>query len=324
MSHELEYRDGRYCMAYSGEVPWHSLGKSVPADLTPAQMLDAAGLNWEVKKVPFSGRLKVGDVSKVISDPKRRMLVRTDDLKVMDIVGNDWNPVQNSEAFAFFHDFVMAGDMEMHTAGSLRGGEMVWALAKVKDSLTEFIPGDAVESFFLFSNPHRYGKGIDVRHTSVRVVCANTHALAFNGGSNMRVSVDHRRKFDAEKVKTMLLGAHVSLDRYKEKAKILAGARYDNETYMQYLKRLFPTTGEKAKNDEPSRAASVIYDLVDTQPGAEFAPGSWWNAFNAVTFGLDHALGRNDDNRMYSAWYGGNGNKKAEAMDLAIDYATAA
>ena len=40
-------------MAYAGEVPWHGLGKPVPADLTPDQMLEAAGLDWEVEQIPL-------------------------------------------------------------------------------------------------------------------------------------------------------------------------------------------------------------------------------------------------------------------------------
>jgi hypothetical protein len=39
-------------MAYAGEVPWHGLGKEVPNDLTPEQMLKAAGLDWTVEKIP--------------------------------------------------------------------------------------------------------------------------------------------------------------------------------------------------------------------------------------------------------------------------------
>jgi len=49
-------------MAYAGEVPWHGLGKSVPADLSPAQMLKAAELDWTVSKVPAFA--KIGNENK--------------------------------------------------------------------------------------------------------------------------------------------------------------------------------------------------------------------------------------------------------------------
>ena len=52
MAHELEIVNGKAQMAYVGSVPWHGLGVKVPADLTPEQMLDAAGLNWSVEKIP--------------------------------------------------------------------------------------------------------------------------------------------------------------------------------------------------------------------------------------------------------------------------------
>ena len=44
MSHEVE------TMAYANEVPWHGLGVQVSDNLTPAQMLEAAGLDWKVEK----------------------------------------------------------------------------------------------------------------------------------------------------------------------------------------------------------------------------------------------------------------------------------
>ena len=36
----------------AGEVPWHGLGVSVSNDLTPRQMMEKAGLDWSVEKVP--------------------------------------------------------------------------------------------------------------------------------------------------------------------------------------------------------------------------------------------------------------------------------
>ena len=47
MAHNVE------TMAYTGQVPWHGLGKKVPSDLTSDQMLQAAGLDWEVVKTPL-------------------------------------------------------------------------------------------------------------------------------------------------------------------------------------------------------------------------------------------------------------------------------
>ena len=144
-------------MAYAGQVPWHGLGVPVSNDLTPMQMMEKAGLNWQVREVDnfieFDGERKFTG---------QKSLVRETDGKILTTVGENWNPVQNSEAFEFFSEYVLAGDMEMHTAGSLKDGQMTWALAKVKDSF-ELFKGDQVDSYLLFSNPHQYGKSIDIR-----------------------------------------------------------------------------------------------------------------------------------------------------------------
>ena len=120
-------------MAYAGQVPWHGLGKKVPADLSPEQMLSAADLDWTVQKVPAFAKVNDENVNVGWS-----ALIRSSDNRILDVVSNDWNPVQNHEAFQFFNEYCEAGDMEMHTAGSLKDGQIVWALAKVKESFELF------------------------------------------------------------------------------------------------------------------------------------------------------------------------------------------
>ena len=135
-------------MAYAGELPWHGLGVKVIDDLSPEQMMEKAGVNWSVEKQDLvtSG----GSTVKT-----KQALVRSSDGLVLDVVGKGWNPVQNADAFNFFEEYVRAGDMQMHTAGSLNDGKMVWALAKTNESF-ELFNGDVTENYFLFSNPHEF------------------------------------------------------------------------------------------------------------------------------------------------------------------------
>ena len=168
MAHQVE------TMAYAGQVPWHGLGVPVSNDLTPTQMMQKAELDWKVREVEafieFDGKkMPTGQKS----------LVRETDGKILTNVGENWKSVQNEQAFEFFHEYVMAGDMEMHTAGSLKGGQMVWALAKINNTM-DFFKGDQVDSYLLFSNPHQYGKTIDIRFTPIRVVCNNTLTLSLD------------------------------------------------------------------------------------------------------------------------------------------------
>jgi phage/plasmid-like protein (TIGR03299 family) len=317
MAHEIEIVDGVAQMAYAGQKPWHGLGIEVPADLTPVQMLEVAGLDWEVTKVPLYGRVGMSEVQAASS-----FLVRDRDCAVLDEVSNDWNPIQNAEAFEFFNEFVAAGDMSMETAGSLKNGQIVWGLAKVNESF-ELFGGDRVESYLLFTNFHKYGYSTDVRFTSVRAVCNNTVTAALNEKVSNMVKINHRSKFDPTSVKVMLGVAHDRLAQYKEAASFLGSKRFTNENIVEYFTRIFPVTGAGAKK-ERSRSTELAMQVLHTQPGANYAEGSWWQAFNTVTYMTDHLLGRNDDSRLSSAWYGYNKGLKSKALNLAVEMAEAA
>ena len=318
MAHQVE------TMAYAGELPWHGLGVPVSNDLTPAQMMQKAGVDWTVQEcesfVDFNGeRISTG----------QKALVRSTDGRVLTNVGKDWNPVQNEQAFEFFSEYVFAGDMEMHTAGSLKDGQMVWALAKVKDSFDLF-GGDQVESYLLFSNPHQYGKSIDVRFTPIRVVCNNTLSLSLSMQAERQVKVGHRVEFNPGEVKEALGIASEKLATYREMAEYLGSKRFSMDKLIEYYNTVYPRTSDKRVQDKKlsvdtlSRNAKQCLDVLETQPGAKFAEGSWWQAYNSVTFVTDHVQGRNADNRLYSSWFGGNQTRKKNALETAIEFAEAA
>lgn len=311
MSHMVE------TMAWTLEAPWHGLGKQVLPDLTPQQMLVEAGLDWTVEKHPAyvtvdGEQLHIG----------RSALVRSTDKRVLDVIGDDWKPTQNSDAFAFFNDFISMGDMRMDTAGSLRSGQIVWGLAKVNESF-ELFGGDRVDSYLLFTNPHRYGQAIDVRFTPVRVVCNNTITLALNTESRNYVKISHDKDFVAKEVKDVLGIASNQLKCYKENAEFLGSKRYEKGDVVEFFKSLFPVSNKKdeEKAKELSKNAALGMKSLDLQPGSEFAPGSWWNAFNSVTFMTDHLLGNGEANRLYNSWYGNNKTLKQRAFKLAMEYA---
>lgn len=320
MAHMLEMINGEAQMAYAGDVPWHGLGVKVSNDLTPEQMLKAAGLDWSVDPIDLFAeaggkRLATG----------HRALVRSSDQRVLDVITDDWNPVQNQAAFEFFNDFVAAGDMEMHTAGSLKDGEIIWALAKVKESFDLFNGKDQVDAYLHFTNPHRYGQSIDVRFTPIRVVCNNTLTLSLNMKSKNMVKVSHRREFDADMVKEALGVAKHKLVQYKEMAQYLSQKRYSEESVVDYFKRVFPVLTQKQQSEKIlSKSAERALEVIDTQPGAEYGRGTWWQAFNAVTYMTDHEIGRSVDSRLTSAWYGANKNLKTKALETAVEMADAA
>jgi phage/plasmid-like protein (TIGR03299 family) len=320
MAHAIETINGVAQIAYAGETPWHGLGTKVPSDLTPEQMLKAAGLDWKVYTQPVfteinGKRIELG----------KQALIRDLDNKVLDVISEDWLPMQNTDAFDFFNDFIAAGEMKMETAGSLKDGNIIWALAEITDSFELFGGRDVVKGYLHFTNPHQYGRSIDVRFTPIRVVCNNTLTLSLNTKTENFVKVNHRREFIADEVKETLGIAKEKLAKYKEMAQFLSTKRFTGEKIEEYFARVFPVATSKADSrKEISKAHRIVRECVDTQPGAELGEGTWWQAFNAVTYYTDHLAGRTQDTRLQSAWYGANKNLKPKALQIAVDMAEAA
>ena len=312
-------------IAWTGQPPWHGLGTPVGDELSPQQLQVAAGLDWSVAKVPLVYRHNEQEIAS-----EQFALVRSSDGRMLDVVkSRDWEPVQNDQAFTFFDEFVRSNRMSMDVAGSLRNGQIVFVLAKMN---YDFCIGpntdDRTESYLLFTNPHRYGQAVDIRVTPVRVVCMNTLSLALKSESKAKVKYSHRRKFDVEAAQAVFRDSLAMLDTYREKASFLAVKNYEDESLKRYFERCFPYVPNihtrRPNLDRSSRNALLALDTVEKQPGSELAPGSWWNAYNTVTYLTDHQLGESQDTRLHSAWYGKGERRKRQALELALDFAEAA
>jgi len=307
MSHEVE------TFVYNGEEPWHGIG--IP---NWDGKFETSNVDWEVTKVPAWAILPNGEAVNI----KRDALVRVSDNKVLDVVTEDWNTVQNKVAFEFFQEYCEAGNMTLETCGSLKGGQLVFALAKINESFELFRGKDKVDSYMLFTNPHKYGWSTSVSWTAIRVVCWNTLTASLNNSKGDKIiRVSHRNKFDAEQVKEDLGIAKAKLIQYKEKSKQLAATKAKKEDIVTYFKRIFPVLG----TTKPiSKSASTCLDILESQPGGNLGKGTWWQPYNAVTFFTDHLAARTQDARLSSSWYGTNRKLKVQALETALEMSKAA
>ena len=122
-------------------------------------------------------------------------------------------------------------------------------------------------------------------------------------------------------MKEILGIGHNKTQTFKEAAEFLASKRYRKETAVAFMSDVF---GTSVKDGSLTRNGERAMALIESQPGAEFAPGSFWNLYNVVTYMADHELGREADTRMTSALFGANAKRKLDALDIAIDLAKAA
>jgi phage/plasmid-like protein (TIGR03299 family) len=318
-------------MAYTGEVPWHGLGNAVSPDMTPEQMVEAAGLNWEVHARPIRA---FSPESKKFTIPTDdwRVLVRSSDNAVFGPCGKKYQPVQNTEALDFFTKFTEAGHMKMETAGSLDGGKQVWGLARLDKQI--ILPGDdKVNAFLLLSNPHVWGKSMNIMFTPIRVVCMNTLMMALHDESQTRFRHPHVRKFDEKVAKEAELALGIGMllsNKFEEQANRLARHVVDDNVISLFAARVMvPKAVEKTKSGYQvdrmllGRKYEDLMTQIKNSPGAHLksSENTLWGAVNGVTYYYDHVYGNSQEGRLTNAWFGPNRQLKERAFNVALEIA---
>lgn len=89
-------------------------------------------------------------LQRVVWNPNYRANIRSTDNKVLGVVTDRYQVVQNREAFDFT-DAMIGGGCQYETAGSLFGGKKIFFLAKTD---TATILDDEVEPYMCFTNNH--------------------------------------------------------------------------------------------------------------------------------------------------------------------------
>ena len=334
MAHNIE------TMAWTGDKPWHGLGIEVAPDLTPEEMLKAAQLEWTVTKRPaytLTDPQWHEDVGVMQADG-HHFITRDSDDRILSHCGDDYIPIQNEDIFKFFKKFTQAGHMTMDTAGSLRDGAEIWGLAKIAADF-KLAGGDEVKGYLLINQPHVAGKAMTIKFTPIQVVCNNTLTMALaDGGAAFRMP--HIKEFDTsvQSAAEEALGlSERRVKEFQEQAEFLASKQFKSESLMNYIAELYQPSilVEKAKaaNDDFiiqehfNKTSELVLSSVDLSPGASMksAKGTWWGALNGATYVEDHqrrstAVG----NSLHSAWFGAAANRKAKALNKALEYAKAA
>lgn len=325
MGHELSIVNGRTSMMYVGDVPWHGLGTRLDSPATARETIAAAGLDYDVS---LSDLTTVGGVSV----PSKKAVVRSDTNEVLGVVGNSYVPVQNRQAFGFLDAVAADGGIRYHTAGALRRGERIWLLGKLDGRIRVKGSEDVTEKFLLLSNSHDGSSALRVFFTPIRVVCANTLAMADQRGKGEGIAVCHQGDIAAkiQEAQEVLGLARRYYDDLEARIDFLAGHHPTAAQLARYFEELYPDPADGGGNSRARNVRDVLHDLFERGKGQEIPAirHSTWAAFNAVTEFADHhrsTRGRTElertANRLDSAWFGSGARLKERAFKLAAEMA---
>lgn len=303
------------------QTPWHKLGVVLDNPPTIQEAIDLSGLNWGVELKPlFLGNGDLVD---------HKAVVRQDSGNVLGIVGPRYQPLQNAQAFDWFNPFVENGEVALETAGSLDEGRRIWVMAKIARDPSVIVKGDEVLKYLMLSNSHDGTLAIRVGYTPIRIVCANTLAMAHNSNASKLIRVRHTAssKVALDKLRDIMNIVDREFEATAEQFRFLASRMFNQKDIREYVKAVLGK--EKiADEDLPTRTKNQLDEIIGLIDHANQklsgVDGTYWAAYNAVNQYLNYDAGRNDNNRMSSLWFGVNANTNKSALDLALEFANAA
>ncbi|MWL88587.1 DUF932 domain-containing protein [Cupriavidus sp. SW-Y-13] len=311
-------------MAYVNETPWHGLGNQ----LTSKQPLEVwarqAGMDWRIENADVRYVAGSENLGSIHAFPDQKVLYRSDTKAPLSVVSRRFQVVQPQDVLEFYRDLVEAGGYELETAGVLKGGKKLWALAKTGQSA--MLKGrDRVHGYLLLATACDGTLATTAQFTSVRVVCNNTLAIAL-GDSTGAVKVPHRSQFDPQAVKRQLGIAISSWDGFMVRMKALSQCKVQDAAVEAFLKRVltYPVNQQSdgnstAVNDRALKAVQELY--AGRGKGSEMASasGTAWGLLNSVTEFVDHhRRARSNDHRLDAAWFGQGAALKQKAWDEAL------
>ena len=342
-------------MAFVGQTPWHGLGNQLTARQPIEVWAEQAGMNWTIEQSPVHFMADQGNpnaleqpaqlkdsllhlpTNNVLPFTEHKVLFRSDTREPLSVVSQRYHVVQPRQILEFYRDLTEKSDFELETAGVLKGGKKLWALARTGQSAA--IKGkDVTNGYVLLATACDGTLATTAQFTSIRVVCNNTLAIALNeiaGKGNKSnsalssqgiVKVPHNTKFDAASVKQALGISVSSWDEYIYRLNLLSDRKVKPTEADRFLWDVFNDGSNKSSNlgngnfnERAINKTKTLFEGHGRGAMLQSARGTAFGLLNSVTEFIDHERkAKSTDHRLDSAWFGTGAAIKQRALDLAI------
>lgn len=280
MAHEIyTNRNGVASMAFVGATPWHGLGQQLTEGAPIETWAEQAGFQWSALSAPV-GFTRADGSTATYGD--KQVIYRSDTGAPLSVMGDGYKIVQPMECLEFFRDLAGSGGWNIHTAGILKGGRLMWAMAR-NCAQGDVVPGDTVKSNLLLVTSLDGTTPTTGALVATRVVCANTVAMALDEVTTRRkdgrrdvkagapvARVSHRSTFDASAMKETLGVAPAVFDAFMTQARTLAGRPCDLEMARAVLRDIFgqPLIKKSALVDTSADVAGALLSRLGAKPVA--------------------------------------------------------
>lgn len=260
MAHGIQIlSDGTECFVENGkqERAWHGLGQVYDHPLTAIEALKGCHADWNVssRNIYFPtnewGRVLMKNkpmtpqemMQYFTSINEKRVNVRDDMQTALGVVGDDYQIVQNEQAFDFIDMLTtgkVGGDVPtIECAGVLHEGKRIFITAKMPEPIRiANNSDDIVDMFLVFTTSHDGSGAVNCMVTPIRVVCNNTLSMSFTHNSG-KLSFRH----------TLNIGKRLDLTN-KESADRAFKCMHLYNTYKEYFEESLEQLAKVQLNDK--------------------------------------------------------------------------
>jgi phage/plasmid-like protein (TIGR03299 family) len=290
MAHGLEiFGTGEAAFFTARQPAWHRLGTVTPGALTAEEALRVAHLgDWQVTKRPIMTTAPDG-TGLPVTDRFATVRRNPDPLgpghTVLGVVGNDYEVIQNEEAFAFLTALAGHGDAVFETAGSLDGGRKVFVTMRLPEPL-RVAGDDDVDLYVVVTTGHDGSAGFLATPTPVRVVCQNTLSMALSRSRHVQsVRHDGRARESMEEARQVIRFALDEGRLLEQAARQMLHRKVSVADFDALVARHFIPLDDRLTPEGRRRRLERRHELrvlFRDAPTQEVGRGTAWAAFNAV------------------------------------------
>lgn len=309
MSDNIETKDGKGAFTSRAVAAWHGLGTvfdNLRHMTTRDMLVESHTADWNVRLTPIGDAL-----SAVYASTPNAFVVERDNpftagnVDALAVVGKRYRVAQNEEVAAFGDTVAEVSGARWETMGSLDNGRRFFGSLAFTDSIVLDPNGraDTINRYLVVASSHDGTMPVTVLKTNVRVVCANTLAMAMgknNGKFTARHTGDIKGRIEDARA---ALGMAVAYDEaFAAEMTALIEREVTNDEFHKIIESIYPRPDEDVKGAEKKWATKIdliesIYrgqgDQGDTMSGIT---GTAYGVLNALTERLDYYRTPRSDN----------------------------
>ena len=298
---------------------WHGLGVTLEDD-SPLRYdiegsLETSGLNWTAEEVPL---YIAANGAYEPAGSGHKAIVRSDTKQVIGVVGAKYHPLQNRDQFNWFRPFLESREAQFETCGALKGGSIVWVLAKINRPDADIGGSDFVKKYLLLTSSHDGSKATSVGFCPIRVVCWNTLSAGLANKNSTLLKVRHTAKqHDAlATIRETINLVDQTFEATAEQFRKMKACKVNVDDLTKYVKLVLEVDETKKIHPTTQKRIDRIVDLCINGVGNDGKTA--WSAYNGVTHYVTHQQGKSADTRLRANWYGAGKKLTDRAFTLAL------